>query len=333
MVSIIVFDNQYYWETMRIKKDLTLSETQITDPALFNQRRRLIKAAAGSIMAGIGVGLAPQVMAENSKVFANTHKSSLSLDEKPTDYEDVITYNNFYEFGTGKGDPVRNSKNFKTHPWTLSVEGEVAKPGIIDIETLLKTQTLEERIYRLRCVEAWSMVVPWIGFSLGDLLKQFEPTSRAKFVEFTTLHDPEQMPGQRVSILNWPYVEGLRIDEAVHPLTTLAVGLYGEILPNQNGAPLRLIVPWKYGFKHIKSIVKIRLTEQMPKTAWNVSAPNEYGFYANVNPSVDHPRWSQARERVIGGSIFTPKRVTEMFNGYTEQVGHLYAGMDLSRYI
>ena len=318
---------------MRIKKDLSLSESQITDPALFKQRRRLIKAAAGSVMAGFGAGLVPLAVAENSKVFSNAAKSSLSLDETPTDYEDVISYNNFYEFGTGKGDPARNSKNFKTRPWTLSVEGEIAKPGVIDIETLLKTQTLEERIYRLRCVEAWSMVVPWIGFSLGNLLKQFEPTSRAKFVEFTTLHDPEQMPGQRVSVLDWPYVEGLRIDEAAHPLTILAVGLYGEILPNQNGAPLRLIVPWKYGFKNIKSIVKIKLVEQMPKTAWNIAAPNEYGFYANVNPSVDHPRWSQARERVIGGSIFTPKRETEMFNGYTELVGHLYAGMDLSRYI
>ncbi len=318
---------------MRIKKDLSLSESQITDPALFKQRRRLIKAAAGSVMAGFGTGLVPLAVAENSKVFSNAAKSSLSLDETPTDYEDVISYNNFYEFGTGKGDPARNSKNFKTRPWTLSVEGEIAKPGVIDIETLLKTQTLEERIYRLRCVEAWSMVVPWIGFSLGNLLKQFEPTSRAKFVEFTTLHDPEQMPGQRVSVLDWPYVEGLRIDEAAHPLTILAVGLYGEILPNQNGAPLRLIVPWKYGFKNIKSIVKIKLVEQMPKTAWNIAAPNEYGFYANVNPSVDHPRWSQARERVIGGSIFTPKRETEMFNGYTELVGHLYAGMDLSRYI
>jgi len=318
---------------MRIKKDLSRSGSQITDPALFKQRRRLIKAAAGSVMAGFGIGLAPLAVAENSKVFSNAAKSSLSLDEKPTDYEDVISYNNFYEFGTGKGDPARNSKNFKTRPWTLSVEGEVAKPGIIDIETLLKTQTLEERIYRLRCVEAWSMVVPWIGFSLGNFLKQFEPTSRAKFIEFTTLYDPEQMPGQRVSVLDWPYVEGLRIDEAVHPLTILSVGLYGEILPNQNGAPLRLIVPWKYGFKNIKSIVKIKLTEKMPNTAWNIAAPSEYGFYANVNPSVDHPRWSQARERVIGGSIFTPKRKTEMFNGYTGQVGHLYSGMDLSRYI
>jgi len=317
---------------MLIKIKPELGESEVTDRKMFNQRRRLIKAAAGSVVADFGMGLAPHIAAAEPKIFSSAPKSSLSLGEEPTDYDDVISYNNFYEFGTGKGDPARNSQNFKTRPWTVSVEGEVAKPGTIDMETILKTQNLEERIYRLRCVEAWSMVVPWVGFSLGQLIQQFEPTSRAKFVEFTTLHDPEQMPGQRVSVLNWPYVEGLRIDEAVHPLTILAVGLYGEILPNQNGAPLRLVVPWKYGFKSIKSIVKIRLTEQMPRTAWNVAGPNEYGFYANVNPSVDHPRWSQKRERIIGGGIFTPKRKTEMFNGYTEQVGHLYAGMDLSKF-
>ncbi len=317
---------------MLIKTQSGLTESEVTDPKMFKQRRRLIKAAAGSAIAGFGLGVMPNATANNPKIFSSAAKSPLSLNEEPTDYEDVTSYNNFYEFGTGKGDPIRNSQNFKTRPWTVSVEGEVAKPGTIDMDTILNGQKMEERIYRLRCVEAWSMVVPWIGFSLGQLLRQFEPTSRAKFVEFTTLHDPEQMPGQRVSVLNWPYVEGLRIDEAVHPLTILAVGLYGEILPNQNGAPLRLVVPWKYGFKNIKSIVKIRLTEQMPRTAWNISAPREYGFYANVNPAVDHPRWSQKRERVIGGGIFTPKRKTDMFNGYTEQVGQLYAGMDLTKY-
>lgn len=297
------------------------------------RRRQLIKASVATALSGISLSFLPLAQAGSGQKLSGYAKSGpFSLSEEPTDYEDVTQYNNFYEFGTGKGDPAENAQHFKTRPWSVTIEGEVEKPGVVDIEDLITGQSLEERIYRLRCVEAWSMVVPWIGFSLANLLKQFNPTSKAKFVEFTTLHDPEQMPGQQISVLKWPYVEGLRIDEAMHPLTILAVGLYGEILPNQNGAPLRLVVPWKYGFKSIKSIVKIRLTENRPKTSWNHSAPGEYGFYANVNPQVSHPRWSQKRERIIGGGLFTPKRETELFNGYAEEVGSLYRGMDLSRY-
>jgi sulfoxide reductase catalytic subunit YedY len=250
-------------------------------------------------------------------------------EEKLTPYEDVTSYNNFYEFGTGKGDPARNAKDFRTRPWKVVVEGEVAKPGEYDLDDLLRGITSEERIYRLRCVEAWSMVIPWMGFPLSTLINRFEPTSNAKYVELTTLFDPEQMPGQRRNILPWPYVEGLRMDEAMHPLTILATGLYGRELPNQNGAPLRLVVPWKYGFKSVKSIVRIRFVQDQPRNTWNVMIPNEYGFYANVNPEVDHPRWSQARERRIGDFF---KRPTLMFNGYADQVAHLYEGMDLERY-
>ena len=246
-----------------------------------------------------------------------------------TPYEDVTRYNNYYEFGTGKGDPARNAGSLRTRPWTVTVEGHCQRPGEYAMEDLLARFPSEERIYRLRCVEAWSMVIPWLGFPLGDLLAWLEPTSRAKFVELTTLLDREQMPGVRRPVLDWPYVEGLRMDEAMHPLTLMATGLYGRELPNQNGAPLRLVVPWKYGFKSIKSIVRIRLVEDMPATSWNLAAPNEYGFYANVNPQVDHPRWSQARERRIGE---IRQRPTLMFNGYGEEVSHLYAGMDLRRW-
>jgi methionine sulfoxide reductase catalytic subunit len=246
-----------------------------------------------------------------------------------TPYEDVTRYNNYYEFGTGKGDPARNAGSLRTRPWTVTVEGHCQRPGQYDLEDLLARFPSEERVYRLRCVEAWSMVIPWIGFPLGDLLAWLEPTSRAKFVELTTLLDQEQMPGVRRPVLDWPYVEGLRMDEAMHPLTLMATGLYGQELPNQNGAPLRLVVPWKYGFKSVKSIVRIRLLEDMPATSWNLAAPNEYGFYANVNPEVDHPRWSQARERRIGE---IRQRPTLMFNGYAEEVAHLYEGMDLRRW-
>ncbi|MGH8556894.1 MAG: protein-methionine-sulfoxide reductase catalytic subunit MsrP [Methylococcales bacterium] len=315
---------------IRTKKEIPASE--ITDRSLFRRRRQLIKASAMGALASFALPYLTEAQADTDKKLSGFSKNSpYSIAAEPTDFGDITHYNNFYEFGTGKSDPAENARNFKTRPWTIAVEGEVEKPGMVDIEDLITGQALEERIYRLRCVEAWSMVVPWIGFSLGAFLKQFNPTSKAKFVEFTTLYDPEQMPGQRIAMLNWPYVEGLRIDEAMHPLTILALGLYGEVLPNQNGAPLRLVVPWKYGFKSIKSIVKIRLTEEMPQTAWNVSAPDEYGFYSNVNPDVSHPRWSQKRERVIGGGIFSPKRDTELFNGYAEQVAHLYQGMDLSR--
>jgi len=249
-------------------------------------------------------------------------------DDKPNSYQDITHYNNYYEFGTGKEDPAENAGSLKTSPWKVEIAGEIAKPGHYDLDDLLRGQTIEERTYRHRCVEAWSMVIPWNGFPLRNLITRFQPTSRAKFVEFTTLYDPSQMPGQRDAILPWPYVEGLRMDEAMHPLTLVVTGLYGRPLPNQNGAPLRIHVPWKYGFKSGKSLVRIRFTETQPANTWNVAAPNEYGFYANVNPDVDHPRWSQARERRIGEFF---RRPTLMFNGYADQVASLYAGMDLRR--
>ena len=249
-------------------------------------------------------------------------------DDKLTPYEDITGYNNYYEFGTGKDDPSHNADRLKTRPWKIEVAGEVQRPATYDLDDFLKPFTPVERVYRLRCVEAWSMVIPGLGFPLKDIIDRLEPTSKAKFVEFTTLYDPRQMPGQRSQILQWPYLEGLRMDEARHPLTLIVTGLYGKPVPNQNGAPLRLIVPWKYGFKGGKSLVKIRFTEQQPMTTWNIAAPNEYGFYANVNPEVDHPRWSQARERRVGEFF---KRKTLMFNGYADQVASLYAGMDLRR--
>ncbi|MGC4394785.1 protein-methionine-sulfoxide reductase catalytic subunit MsrP [Hydrogenophaga sp. T2] len=255
--------------------------------------------------------------------------------EKPARYEDAAGYNNFYEFGLDKEDPARYAKTLKPQPWTVQVEGLVNKPGRFDLEALLKLAPMEERIYRLRCVEGWSMVIPWEGYSLAELIKRVEPQGSAKYVEFVTLADDKQMPGLRSNVLTWPYVEGLRMDEALHPLTLLTFGMYGEVLPNQNGAPVRLVVPWKYGFKSGKSIVKIRFTEQQPKTAWNVAAPQEYGFYSNVNPQVSHPRWSQATERRIGedgGGLFAKRRQTLMFNGYEAQVGQLYAGMDLKKF-
>jgi len=251
------------------------------------------------------------------------------LDEVLTSHADVTGYNNFYEFGTGKEDPARNAHALVTRPWTVAVEGEVAHPGAYDLDDLLRPHTVEDRVYRLRCVEAWSMVIPWRGIPLAQIIRRLEPTSKARFVEFTTLMDPEQMPGQRRRVLEWPYVEGLRMDEAMHPLSFLATGVYGQDLPNQNGAPLRLVVPWKYGFKSIKSIVKIRFVGAMPATSWAASAPREYGFYANVNPEVDHPRWSQARERRLGEFR---RRPTLMFNGYAEQVAAMYVGLDLRRW-
>jgi sulfoxide reductase catalytic subunit YedY len=254
--------------------------------------------------------------------------------EKLTSYQDASTYNNFYEFGTDKSDPAPNARGMKTRPWTVAVEGLVNKPRTFGLDDLMKVAPLEERIYRLRCVEGWSMVIPWVGFSLAELIRQVEPQGSAKYVEFVTLADRETMPGVRSSVLLWPYVEGLRMDEARHPLTMLAFGMYGEVLPNQNGAPVRLVVPWKYGFKSGKSLVKIRFVEKEPKTAWNIAAPQEYGFYSNVNPDVPHPRWSQSTERRIGdeGGLFAKRRKTERFNGYEAQVGSLYAGMDLKKY-
>ena len=321
---------------MLIKKPSKLTENDVTPKELFDAKSRIISASRRGFLARGGAallaaGIAPNVLWAGNKI-ANIKQSKLSTTAKLTPYEDVTTYNNFYEFGLSKSAPARQAKNFKTKPWTVTIDGEVSNGGEFLLEDLLKKQTLEERIYRFRCVEAWSMVIPWIGFSLADLLKQAQPTSKAKYVSFTTLYDPEQMPGQRSRALKWPYTEGLTLAEAMNPLTLMATGLYGEELPNQNGAPLRLVVPWKYGFKSIKSIVKITLTEKMPKTSWNESAKHEYGFFANVNPNVSHPRWSQRRERVIGAPLFTAKRPTEMFNGYEEQVAHLYRGYDLSVY-
>jgi sulfoxide reductase catalytic subunit YedY len=254
-----------------------------------------------------------------------------SLRDAPNSYEDITTYNNYYEFGTGKGDPARNAHTLQPSPWSVSVTGEAEKLGTYTLEDILKPHTLEDRIYRFRCVEAWSMIVPWVGFPLGDLLRRFAPTSRAKYVQFFTLNDREQMPGLSYPVLEWPYREGLTIEEAMHPLTLLTVGVYGKVLPNQNGAPLRLIVPWKYGFKSIKSIVRIHFTTTQPQTSWNMSAPREYGFYSNVNPNVDHPRWSQASERRLGGSLFAGRVPTLMFNGYGDEVASLYSGLDLAR--
>jgi sulfoxide reductase catalytic subunit YedY len=252
--------------------------------------------------------------------------------DKQTSYTDASTYNNYYEFGTEKSDPAQHAHTLKTRPWTVEVGGEIKKPGTYDIEALLKLAPMEERVYRLRCVEGWSMVIPWVGYSLAELIKRVEPNGNAKFVQFTTLADRKQMPGLTSSVLQWPYVEGLRLDEAMHPLTLLTFGMYGEVLPNQNGAPMRIVVPWKYGFKNGKSIVKIRFTEKQPATSWETAAPTEYGFYSNVNPKVDHPRWSQATERRIGeDGLLQRKRPTLMFNGYEAQVAQLYAGMDLAK--
>ncbi|TAN49637.1 MAG: protein-methionine-sulfoxide reductase catalytic subunit MsrP, partial [Methylococcaceae bacterium] len=278
---------------------------------------------------GIGTALLLPEMGSAGTKLAGVTAGRDGLLEKPTPLTAVSSYNNFYEFGTDKAAPAQNAQRLRTRPWTVTVEGEVHKPGVFDIDALLKLAPLQERIYRFRCVEGWSMVIPWDGYALAELLKQVQPTGNAKFVEFVTLHDPSQMPEQNSAVLQWPYRESLRLDEAMHPLTLLAFGLYGEILPNQNGAPLRLVVPWKYGFKSAKSIVRIRLVEQQPITSWMQAGPREYGFYANVNPAVDHPRWSQAKERRIGEYF---KRPTLPFNGYAEQVAGLYTGMDLSRY-
>jgi len=319
---------------MLIKKPSDIKPSEITTPEHYAQRRKFIQAGLGLAGAAAVPALwLPSDVAAAREKLKGVKPSAFSTKEKTTSYKDVTTYNNFYEFGTSKSDPAKNAHTLKTKPWTVTVEGEVNKPGTFNLEDFIKTSTLEERIYRFRCVEAWSMVVPWVGISLKQMLSRFEPNSKAKYVEFTTLYDPEQMPGQKRRVLTWPYVEALRIDEAMNPLSIMAVGLYGEVLPNQNGAPLRLIVPWKYGFKNIKSIVKIRFTETMPRSTWATLAPNEYGFYANVNPLVDHPRWSQARERIIGSdSIFRSRKKTIVYNGYAEQVAHMYSGMNLRKY-
>jgi len=315
-------------------------EPEITPESLYMRRREFIKNVAlfAGTATGVGAtlvalsggkrGEAKQVPPGEEHPFTYT-SSPYSADEPQTGYNDVTSYNNFLEFGMDKADPAKNAHTLKPRPWTVAIEGEVAKPQVVDIDALLKWFPLEERIYRMRCVEAWSMVIPWLGFPFAKLLARVEPTSRAKYVAFTSLLDLEQMPEQEHRTLDWPYVEGLRLDEAMHPLVFLAIGLYGKALPNQNGAPIRLVVPWKYGFKGIKSIVRIRLVSEQPATTWSLAAPHEYGFYANVNPAVDHPRWSQATERRVGDLT---RRETLPFNGYADEVAGLYTGMDLRRF-
>ena len=318
---------------MLIRKPADIVPSEITPRHVYEGRREFVKQLGRvGIAAAAGGALAP-ALAQGGPKIAGIKPSPLSIMEKPTPYKDVTTYNNYYEFGTDKADPARYAKSLKPRPWTVAVEGAVKKPRSFAIEDLVKLSAMEERIYRLRCVEGWSMVIPWVGYSLAELIRQVEPTGNAKYVEFITLAEKNQMPGLALPVLTWPYTEGLRLDEAMHPLTMLTFGVYGELLPNQNGAPVRLTVPWKYGFKSGKSIVKIRFTEEMPLTAWNRAAPQEYGFYSNVNPAVDHPRWSQATERRIGeDGFFQKKRKTLMFNGYGEQVASLYAGMDLKKF-
>jgi len=315
---------------MLIKRGGGLKDNDVTPYDVYLNRRAFILGAAAAVLAPRPGEAAPPPAGQALQATPNP---AYKLDDPPTPLKDVTSYNNFYEFGVNKEDPARLAGTLKTRPWTVNVEGLCAKPKVFDIDEILRMAPLEERIYSLRCVEAWSMVIPWIGFPLATLLKRVEPTSQARYVEFTTLLDPEQFPGQKKGLFNfasldWPYTEGLRLDEALHPLTLLTVGLYGQVLPNQNGAPIRVVVPWKYGFKSAKSIVRIRLVDKEPKTAWNTTAPQEYGFYSNVNPTVDHPRWSQATERRIGEFR---RRKTLMFNGYQEQVASLYTGMDLRK--
>lgn len=318
-------------------QDPKLLSSEITPKAVFENRRELIKSAAAG---AFGLALAPwfsrDALASNPQKLAATLNPNFSVKDEPTSYKYVTTYNNFYEFGTDKSDPAAYAKTLQTTPWTVTIEGLVKKPVTLDMDALLKLAPMEERIYRMRCVEGWSMVIPWDGYSLSKLINHVQPLGSAKYVEFISLADRKQMPGLRSQIIEWPYREGLRLDEAMNPLTLLTFGLYGEALPKQNGAPVRIVVPWKYGFKSAKSIVKIRLTEEMPKTSWSQFDAREYGFYSNVNPLVDHPRWSQATERVIGDAkgagIFAPKVKTQMFNGYADQVASMYTGMDLKKF-
>ena len=333
--------------------------SEITPEALFHDRRRVLAALGAAAVAGPALAAAP--LAKPSPAAAPTpatpiagaapvagatsvagptpglgmprytRNAAQSVTEPANSFADITSYNNYYEFGTDKGDPKDNAQALRTRPWSVQVAGESEITGTYNLDDLLKPHALEERVYRFRCVEAWSMVVPWMGIPLGDILRRFKPTSKAKYVEFTTLKDSRQMPGQRSAVLEWPYTEGLRIDEAMHPLTLAVVGVYGKWLPNQNGAPLRIMAPWKYGFKNAKAVVRIRFTERQPQTAWNIAAPDEYGFYANVNPKVDHPRWTQANERRIGTGFFAPRIPTLPFNGYAAQVADLYRGMDLTR--
>ena len=299
-----------------------IKNSEITPEIIYKNRRKFVQnlgLAAGSMLIG--------------QNFINlAEASSNSLDQEITEYRYITTYNNYYEFGTKKSDPVEKSQNFKTSPWNITIDGEVEKPLTLSMDEVKNMFPIEERIYKLRCVEGWSMVIPWLGFPLYKLLDKVSPTTKGKFVKFISVLDPEQMPGQKYPILDWPYQEGLRIDEAMHPLTILVTGLYGKELPNQNGSPIRLIVPWKYGFKSAKAIINIKLVDKMPTSSWMKASPHEYGFYSNVNPRVDHPRWSQASERVIGGGIISPRIPTTMFNGYGDEVAHLYKNMDLKKY-
>jgi sulfoxide reductase catalytic subunit YedY len=317
---------------MLIKKPADIRPSEITSETNYLNRRQFMRAgsiAGASLLAGPALGA---VVPDGDRAeLPDVRKSPFSTTEKPNSYEDVTTYNNYYEFGTGKDDPFRNAQDFEARPWSITVDGHVEKTGTFDFDDFIKPFDLEERIYRMRCVEAWSMVIPWVGISLADVVKHYQPTSKARYVAFETLYDRERMPGQRRRVLEWPYREGLTIAEATNPLTILAVGVYGESMPNQNGAPIRLVVPWKYGFKGVKSIVRISFTEEQPPVSWNIAAPHEYGFYANVNPGVDHPRWSQASERRIGSGLFAARIPTQMFNGYGEQVAHLYDGLDLRK--
>ena len=318
---------------MLIKKAADIPSSEITPKSLYLNRRKFLAgtALAGAVAVAAGVGLhemaSPSSVAQANTKIDGIQKSPFSTTETITPYKDVTNYNNYYEFSTDKYEPAGLAKDFKTRPWTVTIDGHVKKKQVLDVDTIIKMAAPEERIYRHRCVEGWSIVVPWVGFSLSELIKRADPLPKAKFVEFTTLLDPRQMPGQRGRVLQWPYVEGLRMDEAMHPLALLCFGMYGEVLPNQDGAPLRMVIPWKYGFKSIKAIVRIRFTGDQPENTWNLSAPNEYGFYSNVNPNVDHPRWSQATERRLGEFR---KRPTLMFNGY-DQVASLYSGMDLKK--
>jgi methionine sulfoxide reductase catalytic subunit len=314
-----------------------IAGSEITPQRVFENRRRVMQAAGAAALGGL-IGTHGETAraaytspdAKAQKLAAKTNPRFVALDQV-TPFKDITTYNNFYEFGTDKADPAQNAGSLRPRPWKVSVEGEIKNPKVYDIDELLKLAPLEERVYRLRCVEGWSMVIPWIGVPLSELIKRVQPNGNAKYVQFVTLADPSQMPGLSTPVLDWPYSEGLRMDEAMHPLTFLTMGLYGQVLPNQNGAPVRVVVPWKYGFKSAKSLVKIRFLDRQPPTSWNTYASNEYGFYSNVNPNVDHPRWSQATERRIGDGFFTPKRKTLMFNGYGDQVASLYQGMDLKK--
>jgi sulfoxide reductase catalytic subunit YedY len=327
---------------MLIRKPSDVAPSEITPQAAYLRRREFLRQAAALGVAGTMLPVVSgSVLAQTASPVIEPGKlaklpgkpSRLSIAEKMTPHKDVVTYNNYYEFGTDKSQPAQYAHKLKTRPWSVAIDGEVKARKTIGVEELLKLAPMEERIYRMRCVEGWSMVIPWVGYSMSELIKRAEPTSKAKYVAFTTAVQPESMIGLSLPVLEWPYIEGLRMDEAMHPLALLGFGLYGEVLPGQNGAPVRLVVPWKYGFKSIKSIVRITFMESMPKTSWNVAAASEYGFYSNVNPGVSHPRWSQASERRIGeDGFFTPKRKTLMFNGYADQVAGLYAGMDLKKF-